>query len=112
MQKKSLKIGTFKVVSNGVRLGERFLKIVFDNALQNKVDEIYITIFDKRDEQKRLIGLLEEWGFILHGKKQSSSGEELVYVRNFKTTFNPENPKLTYPFLSRKSKIFLVPIKP
>lgn len=112
MQKKRLKIGTFKVVSNGVRLGERFLKIVFDNALQNKVDEIYITIFDKRDEQKRLIGLLEEWGFILHGKKQSSSGEELVYVRNFKPTFNHENPKLTYPFLSRKSKIFLVPIKP
>ena len=30
--KKRLKIGSFKVVSNGVRLGERFLKIIFDNA--------------------------------------------------------------------------------
>src|SRR5690606_32929802 len=49
--KKRLKIGTFKVVSNGVRLGERFLKIIFDNALLNKVDEIYVSIFDKRDEQ-------------------------------------------------------------
>ena len=28
-----LKIGTFKVVMNGYKLGERFLKIIFDNAL-------------------------------------------------------------------------------
>jgi len=28
---------------NGFKLGERFLKIVFDNALQQKVDEIYVT---------------------------------------------------------------------
>ncbi len=62
--KKRLKIGTFKVISNGFRLGERFLKIVFDNALKNKVDEIYVTIFNKRDEQKRLISLLEQWGFV------------------------------------------------
>ena len=55
--KKRLKIGTFKVLNNGVRLGERFLKIAFDNAILNKVEEIYATIFDRRDEQKRLISL-------------------------------------------------------
>lgn len=38
-----LKIGTFKVLSNGFKLGERFLKIVFDNALLYRVDEIYVT---------------------------------------------------------------------
>jgi hypothetical protein len=32
-----LKIGTLKVVSNGFKLGERFLKIVFDNALRHGV---------------------------------------------------------------------------
>lgn len=48
--KRRLKIGTFKVLSNGVRLGERFLKISFDNALRCKVDEIYVTIFDKTDQ--------------------------------------------------------------
>jgi predicted nucleic acid-binding protein len=53
--KKRLKIGTFKVALNGFRLGERFLKIIFDNALKQKVEEIYVTIFEKRDEQKRLI---------------------------------------------------------
>lgn len=62
--KRRLKIGTFKVLSNGFRLGERFLKIVFDNALANQVDEIYVTIFDRTDEQKRLVSLLEAWGFV------------------------------------------------
>lgn len=108
LPKKRLKIRTFKVESNGVRLGERFLKIVFDNALANKVDEIYVTIFDKREEQKRLISLLEEWGFHCHGKKQ----DELVYVRQFRPSFDPTNPRTTYPFISRNSNIFLVPIYP
>lgn len=107
--KKRLKIGTFKVVSNGVRLGERFIKIVFDNALANKVEEIYVTIFDKRDEQKRLIELLEEWGFYQWGKKNTG---ELVYLRNFSKSFNQDNPKLTFPFISKKSRFFLVPIYP
>ncbi len=61
MPKKRLKIGTFKVVASGFRLGERFLKIVFDNAIANKVEEIYVTIFDKTSEQKRLIALLTDW---------------------------------------------------
>jgi predicted nucleic acid-binding protein len=34
--KRRLKIGTFKVLSNGFRLGERFLRIVFDNALARR----------------------------------------------------------------------------
>jgi len=36
--KKRLKIGTFKVTSTGFKLGERFLKIIFDNAIANKVE--------------------------------------------------------------------------
>ncbi len=110
--KKRLKIGTFKVISNGVRLGERFMKIIFDNAIQNKVEEIYVTIFNKRDEQKRLISLLEDWGFILHGEKDTENGTELVYVRDFKPTFNKDNPKLSFPYLSKSSNIFMIPIYP
>ena len=110
--KKRLKIGTFKVVSNGVRLGERFLKIVFDNAIKNRVDEIYVTIFDRSDEHRRLIDLLEEWGFAYCGKKASSSGEELVYVRVFRPAYNSESPNSTYPYISRQADAFLVPIYP
>jgi len=108
LPKKRLKIGTFKVISNGVRLGERFLKIIFDNAILNSVDEIYVTIFDKRIDQKRLINLLCEWGFVLHGRK----GDELVYVRDFKPNFDVSNPKLTYPYISRNHDTFIVPIYP
>lgn len=110
--KKRLKIGTFKVISNGVRLGERFMKIIFDNAIQYKVDEIYVTIFDKREEQKRLIGLLEDWGFVLKAKKITENGEELVYVRDFSPSFNTDNPKLTFPYLSKNTNIFMIPIYP
>lgn len=108
--KKRLKVGTFKVVSNGVRLGERFMKIIFDNAVAQKVSEIYLTVFDKREEQKRLISLLEEWGFLLHGKKGNNG--ELVYVRDFVQQFNPNNPKLTYPFIGLNTNVFLIPIYP
>jgi predicted nucleic acid-binding protein len=106
--KKRLKIGTFKVINNGFRLGERFMKIIFDNALKNKVYEIYVTIFDNRDEQKRLIDLLEQWGFILWGKKSG----ELVYVRDFSKKTDENHLKQCYPFISRNKNIFIVPIYP
>jgi len=110
--KKRLKIGTFKVALNGFRLGERFLKIIFDNALIQKVDEIYVTIFEKRDEQIRLIYLLEDWGFEKWGIKKSTG--EIVMIRNFAKSFNITNPKFTYPFISlnESNKIFIVPIWP
>ena len=110
--KKRLKIGTFKVVANGLRLGERFLKIVFDNAIANRVDEIYVTIFDKTDDQRRLINLLTEWGFVRHGVKRSKSDEESVYIRDMSPVFNLGNPKLSFPYFSRSSRAFIVPIYP
>ncbi|MFH0876535.1 MAG: PIN domain-containing protein [archaeon] len=111
-KKKRLKIGTFKVDLNGNRLGERFLKIVFDNALKQRVDEIYVTIFKKSAEHERLINLLEDWGFNYWGIKTTPSGEELVYVRNFSKSFDAENPKLTFPYISLHTNIFIVPIRP
>lgn len=109
--KKRLKIGTFKTILNGFKLGERFLKIIFDNAIKQKVEEIYVTIFDKRDEQKRLIGLLEEWGFYKYGIKKSTG--ELVYVRNFSKTYNDDEPKKSFPFTNvRNNRIFIAPIYP
>ncbi len=110
--KKRLKIGTFKVESTGYKLGERFLKIVFDNALLNRVDEIYVTIFNRRSEQERLILLLEDWGFVYWGEKITENGNELVYVRDFRPFVNIENPRLTYPFVSKSRPRFIVPIYP
>ena len=109
---KCLKIGSFKVALNGFRLGERFLKIIFDNALRFKVGEIYVTIFNKRIEQQRLINLFEEHGFHLHGYKSGPGGHELVYVRPLTKVTNRSHPKLTYPFFSTAGHIFIVPIYP
>lgn len=106
--KRRLKVGTFKVISNGFRLGERFVKIIFDNALRHQVQEIYVTIYNKRPEQRRLIELLEQWGFVLWGKK----GEELVYVRDFSPKFDIENLKRCFPYISKKKDVYIVPIYP
>ena len=111
-KRKRLKIGTFKVALNGFRLGERFLKIVFDNALRFKVDEIYVTIFNRRIEQQRLINLLEQYGFNFHGFKIGPGGNELVYIRSFARVANRSFPKVTYPFFSTAERIFIVPIYP
>ncbi len=111
-RRKRLKIGTLKVALNGFRLGERFLKIAFDNALRFKVDEVYVTIFDRRMEQQRLIGLLEEYGFGFHGFKSGPGERELVYVRSFARVANHSSPKLTYPFFSTAGHVFIVPIYP
>ena len=106
--KRRLKVGTFKVISNGFRLGERFVKIIFDNALKNQVQEIYVTIYNKRPEQRKLIELLEQWGFFLWGKK----GEELVYVRDFSPKFDINNLKCCFPYISKEKNVYIVPIYP
>lgn len=111
--RKRLKIGTFKVTSTGFKLGERFLKIIFDNAMTYKVDEIYVTIFDKREEQQRLIYLLEDWGFKYWGEKASSNAVEKVFVKEFQKQTKLDNPRHHYPFISLKdNQKFIVPIYP
>ena len=110
--KRRLKIGTLKVILNGYKLGERFLKIVFDNALQYRVDEIYVTLFNNRPDQKILMNLLEDWGFEYHGVKRSDSGEESVYVKDFLPTIDTDSPAKSYPYISVKNRKFIVPIYP
>jgi len=110
--KRRLKIGTFKVVSNGLRIGERFLKIVFDNARQYGVDEIYVTIFDHRPELKSLISLLGKFGFEDYGTKTTPSGTERVLVRDFTVRFDGTHPSKTFPWLSKANDVYIVPIRP
>lgn len=109
---KRLKIGTFKVISTGYKLGERFLKIIFDNALIHGVKEIYVTIRVNSLEKEELVSLLENWGFVYHGVKNSSGGEEMVYVRDFSPHFDSDNIRHSYPFISGRCQKFIVPIYP
>jgi predicted nucleic acid-binding protein len=102
-RKKRLKVGTFKAALNRHLLGERLVKIIFDNAVRYQVDEIYVTILDKRTEQRWLIKMLEDYGFEHYGHKQNEHSRELVYVRDMKKRFDPNQPKLTYPYISKSS---------
>lgn len=107
-----LKIGTLKVVSNGFKLGERFLKIVFDNALQFGVSEIYVTVFNRSVEHYRLIRMLEDWGFNYHGTKGDEADPELVFVRDFRPAVDADDPQRTFPYVSATARKFIVPIRP
>ena len=113
-KKKRLKIGTLKVISNGYKIGERFLKIVFDNAIQYRVDEIYVTVFDKRPEQGQLIEMMKDWGFVKHGIKTTKNGDEIVLTRPFGKTLpiDIEKPKHSFPFFSRKTRKYIIKIEP
>jgi predicted nucleic acid-binding protein len=110
--KRRLKIGTFKVELNGYKLGERFLKIIFDNAITQNVDEIYVTIFSRTVDQERLIMLLQDFGFTRHGTKTTAHGTETVYVRSMARVFDTHDCKRSFPFVSRSARAFIVPIYP
>lgn len=106
--KHRMKVGTFKIEPTGFRLGERFLKIIFDNARIRKVDEIYVTLFEnKRDGVKQLKTLMEEWGFRKYGYK---SNGELVLVKAMDTYDACESPKFNYPLLKANTKCYFLPI--
>ncbi|MCL8210792.1 hypothetical protein LT336_00536 [Spiroplasma sp. JKS002671] len=107
--KTRLKIGTFKVTETGYKMGERFLKIIFDNALLNKVDEIYVTLFENNKEKLKLKELLEIYGFNYWGQKEN---QEKVYVKKMIFDENIDIVK-NYPLVNfDKSSYFLLPIKP
>lgn len=110
---KRLKVGTFKIETSGFRLGERFVKIIFDNALERNVDEIYVTLFEDRPELKALEDLLFAWGFKKHGIKKTDGKEEVVLIKKLKQYENSISPKENFPnILFKKRKKFILPIFP
>lgn len=111
LPKRRLKVGTFKVESTGFRLGERFIKIIFDNALKRKVDEIYVTLFEDRQELGALQELFERWGFFRYGKNTSTGKEEAVFVKRLNTYDSTLSPKKNFPNIQRNVGKFIMPIE-
>lgn len=107
--KRRLKIGTFKVVSTGYRLGERFLQIIFDNAINSNVDEIYVTMYDNTDELQKLKEIFINWGFEEYGLK---NGKELVLVKRMKEHSEIKTIKQNFPNINYSVKKFFLPIEP
>ena len=106
---RKLKVSTFKVDIEHKKIGERFMKIIFDQAIFSMVDEIYVTIFDNDSKKINLIKYLEKFGFEYFGKKDE---KELVYVRTMKKVFNNEFPTKSYPFFNSNNDNFIIAINP
>lgn len=106
--RKRLKVGTFKIDAHRTKLGERFVKRIFDVAVAKAVDEIYVTIFEKHSG---LVNLFKTFGFYQHGIKTTLNGKELVLIKNF---FNLKNDILKdYPIVQTEQKnIFGLAIEP
>lgn len=106
--KRRLKVGTFKINSTGLRIGERFLKIIFDYALKSRVEEIYVTLFEnKRKEIAALMNLMMTWGFEKYGYKING---ELVMVKKMGQYQNDKDPKFNYPNLKKDVSYGVLPI--
>ena len=111
-RKRRLKVGTFKVESTGFRLGERFIKIIFDNALERKVDEIYVTLFQDNDNLVALEALLTRWGFTHYGKKINGLKEEEVLIKRLNVLTEGFSPRCNFPNIAYHCNKFILPIKP
>ncbi|WP_395459704.1 GNAT family N-acetyltransferase [Azospirillum melinis] len=79
---KRIKVGTFKIIAHGTKLGERVIKKIFDHAVGAGAKEIYVTVFDTHNS---LIKLFKKYGFVEHGKKTTKNGTELVLLRSLET---------------------------
>jgi len=104
---KRVKVGTFKVNPHGTRLGERFIKKIFDFTLKNSTSQIYVTIFDKH---QALIQIFEKYGFVQVAIKNTNNGTELVFLKDFNKITN--NLLFDYPRFKSTSKKFLLSIYP
>ncbi|MBO6193244.1 MAG: hypothetical protein J6O00_03585 [Clostridiales bacterium] len=108
--KRRMKVGTFKIESTGFRLGERFLRIIFDNARKSQVEEIYVTLFeDRREDVRHLMKTMMAWGFSKYGVRDNG---EIVLVKNMEQYDVNKSPKYNYPLIKTNFDCYILPIYP
>ncbi len=88
-----LKVCLFKVASNarGLKLGERLLKIAFDYAILNNIEDIYLTHFCQ--EKDYLIYLIEKFGFYKYGENSRGEG---IFIKRVAKNNRDDNSDITY----------------
>ena len=115
-KKKRLKLATFIVSHVGQRIGELFIRLAVDIAINNKTDEIYLTHFIKDDD--RLVDLITEYGFAHVADKPRNEAvftKSLICEQDACSRLSPlQLHKQYYPsFYDGPSvKKFIVPIRP
>ena len=103
-----LKVGTFKIDAHGTRLGEQFIKVISDYAINEEIDVCYVTIFPKH---KGLISLVKKFGFVEFGIKGNIDNPEKVFIKDMRRILGDIN--IDFPLLNcRNSKKYLLSIYP
>ncbi len=105
--KNRLKVGTFKIDAHGTKLGERFVKKIFDHAVYEGSEEIYVTVFEKHAQ---LISLLVRYGFKEFGTKTTANGTELVLLKDLK--WEGSDLDANYPLVSLRGHSYLMSLHP
>ena len=72
-KKRRLKISTLIVKHMGQKIGELFLKLAINHAIENNINDVYLTHYVKPSDE--LVNLLDQYGFIRAGRK--TSGEDV-----------------------------------
>ena len=108
LAERCLKIGTFKVDSHGTKLGERFVKLIIDQVIKQKLRYAYVTIFP---EHEPLIRILEGFGFCKWSEKHGKRRTEHVYIKDIYACTG--NILSDYPVMDlRRADKWLVSIRP
>lgn len=103
-----IKVGTLKINAHGTKLGERFIKKIFDHAIYAGAAEIYVTVFE---HHQGLLNLLVRYGFIQRASKTTQNGTELVLVRNIRGPY--VDPVTSYPLVRLgQEQTFLLSLRP
>lgn len=103
-EKKILKVGTFKIDAHGTKLGEQFLKVISDYAINEDVDVCYVTIYSKHE---KLIQLVKQFGFQEYGKKGYGRYEENVYLKKMRIVTGDINKDFPMLNIDGKEKYIL-----
>lgn len=117
-KEKRLKISTLKVDRVGFKIGELLLKVAIDEALKNKIDEIYLTHFTEKED--RLVDLITEYGFYHAGEIIGKKNED-VYAKRLSSETDDishltpaEISRMYYPSICDSESVnkFIIPILP
>lgn len=100
---KILKVGTFKIDAHGTKMGEQFIKIIMDYAVNEDVDVCYVTIYEKHDS---LINLLQSFNRFLIISLDVLICRYSPLFRAFPALFISEEPHKSfyYPLCFRSQK--------